>query len=268
MDGRFDELLLGLAQKHQGIEALWYTIMSFYERRTDLFHIKETADDPKGFKPGGAEDMLRKQFSHFQARYLERAQPHLLATNHKVLEGRGRTAGGGYTGGSTAAGAPTRAGASPSVPRALPAPGVTASSPSSQPSAAAAAGAGAAAAASSAPIPNGVGASPLEGGDPGQWLRKEERKGDNVIWNQSPSEVNMEITVERCTKHDIKVEIAPRKVCVKRKGEVLIEGRLKDKVNTEESTWHLSDGKVVVLSLEKIRPLFWESLFETPETAS
>merc|ERR1719265_2216584 len=88
MDGRFDELLLGLVQKHEGIDALWYTLMSFYERRTDLFHVKETVDDKKGFKPGEAEDMFRRQFAHFQARYLERAQPHLLAHNRQALESR------------------------------------------------------------------------------------------------------------------------------------------------------------------------------------
>ena len=31
-----------------------------------------------GFQPGVAEKMMLKQFRHFQYRYLERAQPHLL----------------------------------------------------------------------------------------------------------------------------------------------------------------------------------------------
>ncbi|CAE7715293.1 unnamed protein product [Symbiodinium pilosum] len=79
MDGRFDELLLGLAQKHKGIEDLLHTLMTFMERRTDLFHVKEGDGDSKGFKLGEAEKMLKKQFSEFQARYLARAQPHLLA---------------------------------------------------------------------------------------------------------------------------------------------------------------------------------------------
>lgn len=246
MDGRFDELLLGLAQKHEGIDALWYTLMSFYERRTDLFHVKETVDDKKGFKPGEAEDMFRRQFAHFQARYLERAQPHLLAHNRQALESAvvaSRDSGtsaeaGGYPG--AVAVASTAAGPAP-------APTPSASS-TAQP----------------APIPYGVNASPLEGGDPGLWERNQERSSDNIQWNQTPSEVNIEVTIEKSTKHDIKVNIESRRICVKSKGTALLEGRLKDKVNTEESTWHLSDGKVIVLSLEKIKPMFWEALFETP----
>ena len=53
MDGRFvgapslaagrceDDLLLGLAQKHKGIEDLLHTLMTFLERQSDLFHVKE-----------------------------------------------------------------------------------------------------------------------------------------------------------------------------------------------------------------------------------
>merc|ERR1711933_378164 len=109
------------------------------------------------------------------------------------------------------------------------------------------------------PIPNGVAASPLEGGDPGQW-ESMQAAGAGYIWNQSVQDVTVEINVEKCTASDIKVTFAPRKVVVKRKGEVVLEGALSEKINCEESTWHLDSGKQVVLSLEKIKPTFWESL--------
>ena len=32
-----------------------------------------------------------------------------------------------------------------------------------------------------------------------------------------------------------------------------LQGKLFDKINTEESTWHLDNGKQVVVNLEKIR---------------
>ncbi|CAK0899443.1 unnamed protein product, partial [Prorocentrum cordatum] len=78
MDGRFDDALIGLAEKHKGIEDILYTVMSFYERHTDLFHTQE-GDDQKGWPEGKAEETFRKQFNFFQGRYLSRAQPHLLA---------------------------------------------------------------------------------------------------------------------------------------------------------------------------------------------
>eukprot|EP00929_Paragymnodinium_shiwhaense_P083874 TRINITY_DN44821_c0_g1_i1.p1 TRINITY_DN44821_c0_g1~~TRINITY_DN44821_c0_g1_i1.p1 ORF type:complete len:273 (+),score=74.07 TRINITY_DN44821_c0_g1_i1:119-937(+) len=263
MDGRYDDLLLGLAQKHRGIEDILYTVMSFYERKTDLFHVKDSPDDKKGFKAGEAEDMIKKQFNHFQARYLERAQPHLLAR-------RPSGSSGGYSGAAPSAALARAAGVG----------AAGSGEPSDAPRAAgggdAAAGggggpdAGAGGGAPSAPsrpapkakIPDGVEASPLEGGDPGQWARQSKAVDMGRKWNQSPTEVNVEIDVEKCTKNDIKVVLASRKVSVKRKDEVILEGNFFDKINVEESTWHLSDGKQVVLSLEKIRPAYWEGLLE------
>ncbi|CAL1169940.1 unnamed protein product [Cladocopium goreaui] len=211
MDGRFDDLLLGLAQKHKGIEDLLHTLMTFLERQSDLFHVKESDGDAKGFKEGEAEKMLRKQFSEFQARYLARAQPHLLAHVPQHL--------GGY----------------------------------------------AAAAASSSgkrsEVPMGINASPLEGGDPGQW-ESQKNKGEGWVWNQTPQEINVEIAVEPCRASDLKVAIAAKSLSIKLKGNTLLEGKLFDKINSEESTWHLDNGKQVVLNLEKIRPAFWEGLFE------
>eukprot|EP00930_Biecheleria_cincta_P047267 TRINITY_DN32729_c0_g1_i1.p1 TRINITY_DN32729_c0_g1~~TRINITY_DN32729_c0_g1_i1.p1 ORF type:complete len:227 (-),score=62.09 TRINITY_DN32729_c0_g1_i1:82-762(-) len=222
MDGRFDELLLGLAQKHKGIDDLLHTLMTFMERRTDLFHVKESEEDKKGFKQGEAREMLRKQFSSFQARYLARAQPHLLARP----PGQGSQA--------LAAGA-----------------GYSSSSSSSSPPSAAAPG---------KEIPNGVNASPLEGGDPGQWERQVQ-KGEGFTWNQTPQDVTVEIDVPKCKASDLKVVFATRSLSVKLKGEAVAEGKLFDKISGEDSTWHLDNGKQVVITLEKVKPAFWDALF-------
>jgi len=72
----------------------------------------------------------------------------------------------------------------------------------------------------------------------------------------------VEIDIEKCTARDIKVDIQSRRISVKRKGEVIVEGKLFDKINCEDSTWHLADGKIVTLSLEKIKTQFWEHFFE------
>lgn len=245
MDGRFDELLLGMAQKHRGIEDLMYTIMSFYERRTDLFHVKE-GDEKKGFEEGKAEEMLRNQFRGYQARYLSRAQPHLLMQ---------RPAGGASaSAASSQSAAPADAGASRGEADA-------AGGSSSAASSAAAAPAAGGSAKKKEEVPMAVNASPLDGGDPGLWEKDQNKVSSGYIWTQTVQEVTMEIDVEKCTAADIKVVLAPRKISVKRKGEVIVEGQLTDKINCEDSTWHLDSGKQIILSLEKIKPMFWESFF-------
>ncbi|CAE8727047.1 unnamed protein product [Polarella glacialis] len=226
-DGRFDEMLLGMAQKHKGIEDLMYTLMSFLERRTDLLHVKAAASasapadekKEKGFEEGAAEEMLRKQFNQFQGRYLARAQPHLLAPPR--------------TGGEQRAITPS---ASPSSSSSVSAP-------------------------ARRQVPDGVNASPLNGGDPGQWERLL-NEGKGFAWNQTTQEVTIEINMEKSSASDIKVIFASKSLTVKRKGEVIVEGRLFDKISCDDSTWHLDSGKQVVISLEKIKAAFWDNIFE------
>ncbi len=61
-----DEVLLGLAQHHNGIGDLLGTIFSFFERRTDLFHIMEEERARMGFPAGHAEQMVRDAFKKNQ----------------------------------------------------------------------------------------------------------------------------------------------------------------------------------------------------------
>jgi len=222
------------AQKHKGIEDLLYSFMSFFERRTDLFHVKE-GDDTTGFDEGKSEEMLRKHFSTFQARYLSRAQPHLLAqpsaSRQPVSSGQSSSPAQPKNSDGSVGGTPASTGETPEQ------------QPQEQ------------------EIPMGINASPLDGGDPGLWERQQQ-KAKGFSWTQSVSEVTAEIDVEKCNASDIKVTFAPKKICVKRKGEVILEGRLHDKISCEDSTWHLDSGKQIVLSLEKIRPTFWNGFFE------
>lgn len=232
MDGRFDDLLLGMAQKHKGIEDLLYSFMSFFERRTDLFHVKE-GDDAKGFEDGKSEEMLRKHFSTFQARYLSRAQAHLLVPQSGLREpvssGQGSSSAQIKNSDGSSGGTPASTGEAPEQ--------------------------------QSQEIPMGMNASPLDGGDPGLWERQQQN-AKGFSWTQSVSEVTAEIDVEKCNASDIKVTFAPKKICVKRKGDVILEGKLHEKISCEDSTWHLDSGKQIVLSLEKIRPTFWNGFFE------
>lgn len=243
-------MLLGMAQKHRGIEDLLYSIMSFFERRTDLFHVAE-GDEKKGFEDGKAEEMMREKFAAFQARYLARSQPHLL-----VQRSGPPPAASSSSGSRGAAGNAAESGAAEGAAATLGAAGSAAAASGAEQGAGETGASGA-----NKDVPDGVNASPLDGGDPGLWERQQQ-KAAGFIWNQTVQEVTMEMDVEKCTAADIKVVFTSRKICVKRKGEIIVEGKLHDKINCEDSTWHLDSGKQLVLSLEKIKPQFWDSFFE------
>ena len=81
-------------------------------------------------------------------------------------------------------------------------------------------------------------------------------------WNQSIQEVNLEICVDECCASDMRVVLLSRRICVRRRGEVVVEGRLHDQIRCEHSVWYLDGGTQLVLSLEKLRHACWPCLFE------
>ena len=54
---RFDEVFMGLASQHGGIEALLQTFFSFLHRKTDFYVVTETPTN-MGFPPGDAEKIV------------------------------------------------------------------------------------------------------------------------------------------------------------------------------------------------------------------
>ena len=69
--GQYDEILLSLAQRHDGIESFLdvrhgfvadpnplQTIFNFFARRTDLYHVLTSHDSKTGFPPGVAQKMV------------------------------------------------------------------------------------------------------------------------------------------------------------------------------------------------------------------
>lgn len=235
-DGRFDDLLLGLARQHQSVEDLTYSVLSFFERRTDLFHVLEGPTGPMGFRPGAAEQMFFKHFHLCQHRYLAKNQPHLLK--------RGSEAAGGSSSSTAPVEAPPAAAAQPPV--------------------------AAAAVASSA---EGKAPEAAEGGALPEQTRKMMRHistwngsvTDKYHWSQSLQEVTVEIEVEPSRAADIKVDITATRLTVKCKGNTVLEGKLHDRVVTDQTLWHLESEKFVVLSMEKQRETWWKCVLEGDE---
>lgn len=53
-----DAILLQLAQRAQGLDGMLDMIFSFFERRTDLFHVMQDKNSRMGFPPGVSEKMV------------------------------------------------------------------------------------------------------------------------------------------------------------------------------------------------------------------
>ena len=68
-----DEVLLGLAQHHNGIGHLLDSIFSFFERRTDLSHVMQGERDKMGFPPHKAEQMVRDAFKKNQHKFEQKS---------------------------------------------------------------------------------------------------------------------------------------------------------------------------------------------------
>lgn len=256
----FDDLLLGMAQRHKGIEDLMYSIMSFFERRTDLYHTMETKEDKMGFPPGVAEQMLVRQFRTLQRRYMARAQPHLLKDAPEIPP-------------------------NPRVEEPPQAPMRVADRPAEKPPAAAEAAAGgpaqssscaAAVQPSSSAAQNGGysgGADAGSGGTSGG-PKVEEFKHistwngavtDRYRWSQSLNELTLEVGVENCKSKDIKVDFSATRIKVMCKGNLVVEGKLHEKINVDDSMWTLDDNVRVVLTMEKVRHTWWKCVFEGDE---
>lgn len=256
----FDDLLLGMAQRHKGIEDLLYSILSFFERRTDLYHTMEHKEEKMGFPPGVAEQMMIRQFRTLQRRYMSRAQPHLLKDAPEI----------------------------PPNPRAAPEeppPMRMADRPAIAADSAEAAAGGAAQSSSCAAATQATGNSKSGGGYPdadagpggtsgGDPTLTERFKHistwngavtDRYRWSQSLNELTMEVTVENCKSKDIKVDFGATRVKVMCKGNVIVEGKLHEKINVDDSMWTLEDSVRVVLTMEKVRHTWWKCVFEGDE---
>jgi len=276
-EGRFDDLLLGLASRHGNSEELMYSILSFFERRTDLFHVMETPNERMGFMPGMAEKMFFNQFDHFQQKYTERAQPELLQKAGEAAASDEAAATGETPASSAPAASPAKnEGADAAAP-------AEATAASSESTAAADASTSAAAGPAGRPKRTEPGGPDEAEPDPeaaeasDAALPESTRKmmrhistwngavTDKYHWSQTIYEVTLEVEVEKDAKaKDVQVDITATRLSIKCKGETQLEGKLHEKVTTDQCVWHLDDNKVV-MSLEKQRQTWWKCVLEGDE---
>ena len=81
-------------------------------------------------------------------------------------------------------------------------------------------------------------------------------------WSQSMSELTVEIVLPARieSKSDVDVALTDSSVSVKYQDKVLVHGVWGSRIRSGESTWIIEDGKSIILSLEKAKHDWWESL--------
>lgn len=273
-DGVYDEVFLGMAQRHDGIDGLLDTFFSFLERRTDFFHTLTSTKDRMGFPAGRSEQLLQETYWKHQLKYTKRAQPDLLdaiqsrrsasknAQKHAVSDSASPPAAQpgtspGPKGAAAPAGAPTST--APAAPASLAA---AAQAPSTDPSPKAEQTVASAAAPAAS---SGGWSSSSAGGNSGFESSKHisAHNGgitDKYRWSQTLTEVTVEVGVPKCRGSELKVEIKAAAVKVSCRGVVVMEGELHEPIHATESLWNLEDGERVVLSLEKSRECWWPAV--------
>ena len=81
-------------------------------------------------------------------------------------------------------------------------------------------------------------------------------------WSQSIGDLTVEIVLPSRmeSKTDLVVSITDSSITMKYKGDALLQGVWVSRIHSSESTWVIEDGESIILSLEKAKEEWWESL--------
>lgn len=271
-EGRFDGMLLQLAQQHRGIEEVLTTFMGFLRRKTDFFVGQKT----EGQAEKVVIKVVREQAALAERAAAERkkrlAKQQLEADARKAAKAKKRAeAMAAAAGGSSSTAAPdgddddddipTLSGtsASPSLPKASPAVTTTpvekfqkpkATADSAEAEAEAEAGDDAADA-----DDESKGAAPSAGNG---------GSGPHYDWTQTLSDlvINVHVPLGTKGKHII-VDVTKTYIKVGRKGEpLLLDGKLHKPCRPEELIWTVDDndddtGRIVSIEVPKKNQMEW-----------
>ncbi|KAF4656848.1 nudC domain containing [Perkinsus chesapeaki] len=252
----FDDLLLAMAQQHQGIEHLLHTIFCFFGRKTDLYHIMRSKDDKMGFPLGYSEDMVISIMRQYQLEYLRRNEPDEvkpLKERWRKVDGPDRfynrpqqSSNSKEKKVTTGARIETKAKANNEAcsSSSKDAPCAQAVNPSTLP-------------ASQAHVIDSLDRanhiSTWNGG-----------RTDKYLWTQTMNDVTVEVPLRPNTKaKELNVTIKPGSVRVEDKTSssgTILEGGWSMKVVPSESSWLIEDGDKLILSVEKTVHTWWGSV--------
>lgn len=246
---KFDDVLLAVAQQCGGIEDLLEVFFSFFQRKTDFFHIMTRPDDRLGFPPNRALDMIKASFEKHQLLYLTRNQPELLVSLKKSTSSENKETERRRSAKSVCA---------PVIPL------------------------------SESGIPESVQSSDVSGTVDVQPPQKvsdksviptkiieESRndrcristwnggKSDLFWWGQSLNEATVDIVLPYpIIRSELKIDLKSSRLRVEYKGAVIIEGELFEPIQLDGSIWSIEDRSRVLITLEKGRENWWGSIIK------
>ncbi|CAD2102064.1 nuclear movement protein, putative [Plasmodium vinckei lentum] len=83
-------------------------------------------------------------------------------------------------------------------------------------------------------------------------------KTEKYTWTQTLGTVDMYIDVEEFIKtKDLKIDITFKKLCIKVKNNIYIEGEFYKHIKPEDSIWTLEDNRIIHISIEKLNTMEW-----------
>eukprot|EP00052_Salpingoeca_macrocollata_P005675 m.48950 g.48950 ORF g.48950 m.48950 type:complete len:408 (-) comp14996_c0_seq2:20-1243(-) len=249
-DERFDGILLSLAQQLTGgIDQLLEVFFSFLYRKTDFF---------TGESEQQAKQALLKKFNEF----MEKARKDKKAAEPEPLPAPGIT----------------EIAEEPAAPPAAASAAAAAAAPTAAPAAAAASAASSDSAAKKQPKSSPGTLDKLSEVDSGDEdtpntegkLRPNYLNGatlENYVWGQTLKDVEIRIPMTRSlppgTKiktRDINIDFTATTIkCGLKNQPPILQGKLEDRIQPDESTWLLEDGNTVVFHLEKVNQMSWWS---------
>lgn len=273
----YDNALLGILQHVGNIQNFLQIYFGFLYRKTDFYRLLTSPSDKMGFPPGVAEKMVLKTFKLFEKLAVQdRERAMKLAEEARAvpavveeIEVQSQPETAGPTEAAQESMSAEASAAEPVPARAVSADGnETKVQPaeSEQPTAlpASAASASVAPAASS----DSSEAAPDQ---PSFQTNPDSYNGavrENYSWSQDYSDVEVRIFVPPSIVKGRQVSVSLQsggvRVAVKEgvSENVLMEGELMHKINTENSLWSLEPGRCVVLSLSKCGEVWWTAVLK------
>lgn len=274
MTEMYDNALLGILQHVGNIQDFLQIYFGFLYRKTDFYRLLSCPNDRMGFPPGIAEKMVLKAFKSF-----ERISGQDRDRRLKELKQRQE---------QPKAPPPVEQEVSvESEPQQdKPEPNTQAAKVQSSPSEQAQSSSASSSQPDASPQPSAGGPAqppqeakaeacstdPAEAGSQTQYQANPDSYNgamrENYSWSQDFTDVEIRVfvskTVVKGRQVTVNLQAGSVRVCVRDGAEeqVLMEGELPHKINTENSLWSLEPGRCVVLSLSKCGEVWWNAVLK------
>ncbi|XP_059894068.1 nudC domain-containing protein 3 [Gadus macrocephalus] len=272
MTEMYDHALLGILQHVGNVQDFLQVYFGFLYRKTDFYRLLSCPNDRMGFPPGIAEKMVQKAFKSFE-RLSEQGRDRRLKELKQKEEPKAPPPVEQEV---LVESVPQQDNAEPNTEAVR----VEKSSSEPEPSSACSSQPDTSpqATAGGPPQPSQDAKAEASNTDPASATSQTQYQADpdsyngatreNYSWSQDYTDVEIRVFVSKTVVkgRQVLVNLLPGsvRVCVRDGAEeqVLMEGELPHKINTENSLWSLEPGRCVVLSLSKVGEVWWNAVLK------